>query len=135
MEKRFEEVEHTADIALHVWGRDLSELFANAAYGMASQLTDIEDVVLTDEQEIGLEAKDTEILLVDWLSELLYRGERKHHVYVDFEMQKVTEKELQAIARGGPVKAYHRGIKAVTFSELEVVQTENGYETTVVFDV
>ena len=36
----FEAIEHTADIAIHVRGRDLAELFANAAYGMACQLAD-----------------------------------------------------------------------------------------------
>jgi SHS2 domain-containing protein len=28
MNGRFEEVEHTADIAIRVWGQDLAELFA-----------------------------------------------------------------------------------------------------------
>ncbi len=135
MIKCFEEIEHTADIALRVWGKDLAELFANAAYGMASQLTDVEEISPTDEAEIALEAEDVEILFVEWLSELLYLGERRSHVYVQFEMQEVTEKELRAIARGGKVETYHTNIKAVTFNELEIVQTEKGYETTVVFDV
>ncbi|MFO7916764.1 MAG: archease [Anaerolineae bacterium] len=135
MTKRFEEIEHTADIALRVWGKDLAELFANAAYGMASQLTDVEEVSPTHEEEIALEAEDTEILLVEWLSELLYLGERANRVHVEFDMQKVTEKELRAVARAGTVERYHTNIKAVTFNELEIVQTEKGYKTTVVFDV
>lgn len=135
MEKRFKEVEHTADLALCVWGEDLAELFTNAAYGMASQLTDVEDVFPTDEEQIQLEADDAEILLVEWLSELLYLGERENRVYVAFDMQKVTDQELEAVARGGAVETYHTNIKAVTFSELEIVETDEGYETTIVFDV
>ena len=42
--KRFEEVPHTADLAIRVWGRDMAELFVNAAYGMACQLGDPESV-------------------------------------------------------------------------------------------
>ena len=34
----FEEIKHTADIAIRVWGRDLTELFANGAYDLACQL-------------------------------------------------------------------------------------------------
>jgi SHS2 domain-containing protein len=32
---RFEEIEHTADVALRVHGKDLKELLKNAAFGMA----------------------------------------------------------------------------------------------------
>lgn len=132
---RFEEVEHTADIAIRVWGADLAELFANAAYGMASQLADIEDVDLTTRETIDLQAQDVEMLLVDWLSELLYLGEREDVVFVDFELSKVTPHRLQALARGGPIDERYVHIKAVTFSQLDIVKTDQGYETIVVFDV
>ena len=65
MEKGFEEVEHTADIAIRVWGSDLAELFTNAAYGMACQLANAEVVVAETEREIQIEAEDLELLLVE----------------------------------------------------------------------
>jgi SHS2 domain-containing protein len=34
MTKTFEEIEHTADLAIRAYGQDMRELFANAAYGM-----------------------------------------------------------------------------------------------------
>ena len=132
---RFEEVEHTADIAIRVWGADLAELFANAAYGMASQLADIEDLDLTTKEAIDLQAQDVEMLLVDWLSELLYLAEREDVVFVDFELSEVTPHRLQALARGGPIDERYVHIKAVTFSQLDIVKTDQGYETIVVFDV
>jgi SHS2 domain-containing protein len=135
MNKRFEEVEHTADIAIRVWGRDLGQLFANAAYGMACQLADPDRVQPRDEYRIELEADDTEWLLVNWLSELLYLGERDTYTFTDFDMLEVTPTRLQAIARGGPVEEYEGHIKAVTFSELEIIESDEGYETTIVFDV
>ena len=134
-EYRFEEVEHTADVAIRVRGRDLAELLANAAYGMACQLADPETIALTVERRVVLDAYDAETLLVAWLGELLYLGERDGCVFVAFEMERVTETHLEAVARGGPVREYRGHIKAVTFNELEIVPTEEGYETTVVFDV
>lgn len=135
MDKRFEEIEHTADVAIRVWGRDLAELFANAAYGMAYQLTDPDGVSLTVESSIDLEAYDVEALLVAWLGELLYLGERDECVFVDFDMIEVTPIRLGAIVQGGAAGEHRSHIKAVTFSELRIQRTEVGYETTIVFDV
>lgn len=134
-ERSFEEIEHTADIAIRVWGQDLAKLFANAAYGMASQLTDASDVPVTTEKAIALDADDVEILLVEWLSELLYLGETENLVFVTFDFSTVTLQRLRAVVGGGPLVERHAHIKAVTFSELDVRRTEDGYETVIVFDV
>lgn len=140
MNGRFEEVEHTADIAIRVWGQDLAGLFANAAYGMACQMADPDAVDLADqnpnaEHLVELEAYDVETLLVTWLGELLYLGERDGCVFTDFDVLEITPTRLRATARGGPVEEHRRHIKAVTFSELEIVHTDAGYETIIVFDV
>jgi len=135
MNGHFEEVEHTADIAIRVWGRDLAELFANAAYGLACQMADLAEVDRTVEQSIELGAYDAETLLVAWLGELLYLGERDGCVFTDFDMLEVVPTRLRSVARGGAVHEYWRHIKAVTFSDLEIVLTDEGYETTIVFDV
>jgi len=135
MDRCFEEVEHTADVAIRVWGGDLAELFANAAYGMACQLADPDDVPLTVERSVELEAYDVETLLVAWLGELLYLGERDECVFAVFDVLKIVPTRLRAVAQGGAVREYRGHIKAVTFNELEIRHTEAGYETTIVFDV
>jgi SHS2 domain-containing protein len=135
MEARFEEVEHTADIAIRVRGRDLAELFANAAFGLACQLADPAGVGRTVAQAVELEAHDAETLLVTWLGELLYLAEREDGVFTDFDMLEVTPTRLRAIARGGAVQEHRHHVKAVTFSNLEILHTDGGYETTIVFDV
>jgi SHS2 domain-containing protein len=135
MSNRFEEIEHTADIAIRVRGHDLAELFANAAYGMACQMADVDAVGRTVEHLVELAAYDAETLLVTWLGELLYLGERDGCVFTDFDLLKVTPTRLRAIARGGPAREIQRHIKAVTFSDLEIVRTGTGYEATIVFDV
>jgi SHS2 domain-containing protein len=135
MNQRFEEIEHTADIALRVRGPDLPALFANAARGMACQLAEPCDAPPTTEREIELDAYDAETLLVAWLGELLYLGERDDCVFTEFEMLEVTPHRLRAAVRGGPVAQHRRHIKAVTFSDLDITCTEDGLETTVVFDV
>jgi SHS2 domain-containing protein len=135
VDRGFEEVEHTADIAIRVWGRDLAELFVNAACGMACQLADVGDVKPTIERLVALEAYDVETLLVAWLGELLYLGERDESVFAEFDVREIAPTRLRAVVRGGAVKEYRRHIKAVTFGGLEIRPTSRGYETTIVFDV
>ena len=51
--RRYEEIEHTADLAIKAYGRDMKELFANAAYGMFSAMgIDLEAVRPTLRREM-----------------------------------------------------------------------------------
>ncbi len=132
---RWQEIEHTADLALHVWGGDLPDLFATAARGMFSLLVDLAAVPATQTLPVTLAAPDVETLLVDWLNELLYWGEREQlAAYVEFEFAVLTPATLQATVRGGAVSEYFSYIKAATFHNLEVRVTPEGYETEIVFD-
>jgi SHS2 domain-containing protein len=131
---RFEEVEHVADAALRVYGSDWSELLSNAALGMFSLIARWEDTPPCKEQSLSLRSVDAESLLVDWLSELLYLHEMQSLVYVDFHILHATVDTLEAIARGTDRWVPQTAIKAVTFNDLEVLRTADGYVTTIVFD-
>jgi len=132
----FEEVEHTADWALRVRGRDLAELLVNAARGMSHLLVPDLDAVPTDvERRIELNDLDAESLLVEWLSELAYWAEAESLVFREFQMLQATADHLEAVVRGGYAPNLQKHIKAVTYHNLEIIQTESGLETTVVFDV
>jgi SHS2 domain-containing protein len=134
--RRFEEVEHTADRALRIWGRDLAELLVNAALGMNSLMlaadADSEPAVAT---HISLEAIDAENLLVAWLSELAFYAETESLVFTHFEFSRISPIGLSAVARGNRVGVLERHVKAVTFHNLEIRSASDGLSTTVVFDV
>jgi SHS2 domain-containing protein len=132
----FEEVEHTADWALRVRGRDLRELLVNAARGMSRLLVSDLDAVPTDvERRFELDALDAEGLLVEWLSELAYWAEAEMLVFREFEIGGVAPDHLEALVRGGYASNLHKHIKAVTYHDLEIIKTKDGLEATVVFDV
>lgn len=133
--RRYEEVEHTADAAIRAFGRDLPELFANAAYGMFDLLADTEKLHPTMEREVSLEASDLEALLVDWLGELLYLREAHGEVYKEFEISTLSPTELRAVAKGGKRFVPRMDIKAVTYHDLKIEKTKEGYVVTIVFDV
>jgi SHS2 domain-containing protein len=134
MSRRFQEIEHTADLAIRVYGRDMRELFANAARGMFALMAEPSEEP-TREREVALEAIDHEGLLVDWLNELIYLHEVEEETYSQFTIETLTATELKARVVGGPTKSKARAIKAATFHDLKIVETESGYQATIVFDV
>jgi len=134
--KPFEVVEHTADWALRVYGRDFSDLLVNAALGMGYLMVDsLEAVSLEVERTLALNAFDAETLLVDWLSELAYWAEDEQLVFREFELSGVTANHLSAVVRGGKAAELQKHIKAVTYHDLEIVETDGGLTATIVFDV
>ncbi len=130
-----EEVEHTADWSIRVRGGDLEELFRNAALGMAMLMSDVETIEPDVKRQVALEEYDTETLLVSWLTELLWFNEETDAVFVRFEFQELTPQRLEATAWGGPADNQWKHIKAVTFHDLNIIQTQTGHEVTLIFDV
>jgi SHS2 domain-containing protein len=125
----FEEIEHTADRALKINGRNLEELFVNAAHGLNSLMGADRDLNATPlTKSIELDAMDAESLLVEWLSELAYWAEAEMLVFSKFDLQDVS-------IYGSRVTQLENHIKAVTYHNLEIVKTETGLAATVVFDV
>jgi len=132
----FEEIEHTADLSLRVRGQDMAQLYASAAQGMFHLMQCERRVPGSPVSvDVALEAGDEVSLLVDWLAELLYRAERDDCCYHSFTIHSLTGTSLQATARGWSPCVTRRGIKAVTYSGLEIVRLDGGYQATITFDV
>lgn len=128
-------VEHTADWALHVTGRDLPELFRRAAEGMARLLAGAAPIAPDVTRAIKLDAYDAEGLLVDWLGELAYWAERDGLVFPHVELSQVTATHLEGVVYGGQPPEMQKHIKAVTYHDLAIRPTDDGLEVTIVFDV
>jgi SHS2 domain-containing protein len=133
---RFEEVEHTADRALRVYGRDLPDLFGNAAAGMNSLMrAGGAGAAGSVVKRIELEAADAESLLVAWLSELAFWAETESLIFDRIDFIELSPARLRAVVRGAPVQALDKHVKAVTFHNLAIGRHPGGLVVTVVFDV
>lgn len=133
----FEEVSHTADLEIRVQAKDLESLFTAAANGMfyLCGIEDFEKGISSVTQSISLEAMDYEGLLILFLEELLYRLTED---YMFYEIGKITidsEYSLKAKLTGTQIKSYQRDIKAVTYHNLNIQRTEDGYVVNIVFDI
>jgi SHS2 domain-containing protein len=132
----FTEIEHTADWALRLRGRDWPDLLRNAARGLSHLLAAEAPRNSTAlEQRVIIEAGDRETLLVDWLAELAYWAEMERVVFYHFDLLQATPTYLEAVVRGNRVPDLDKHVKAVTYHNLVILETDNGLEATVVFDV
>ena len=130
----YEELEHTADIALRVWGEDFFTLLRQSADGMYDLMgVDVELTVLK-KIKFKIEDNSQEIQLVDFLNEVLYLVEDEHARYDLFVFNKVEE-GIIVQASGYGVKSLQQNIKAVTFHNLVIEETDSGLEVSITFDV
>jgi len=130
------EVEHTADLALELWGPDEPAMLQAGARAVVGLLTDGAEVSASDTRTVELEAIDAEDRLVRWLSEVLYWASVEGFLVARAELQ-VTPQGLvgRAFGQEGAAALLETEIKAVTYHDLRVLRSEDRTHALVVLDV
>jgi SHS2 domain-containing protein len=135
-EPRFEEVDHTADRALRIFGATWQDLLVNAAHGLNSLLAgELPSGPRRVERSVDLETVDAESLLVAWLGELAYWAEADSQLFDRFIFHDLSSTRLRSTARGLVLARLERHVKAVTFHNLSIARDARGLSATVVFDL
>ena len=130
--------EHTADVAVEATAPDRSGVFAAVADGLAAAHCD--DIPAGGERfSFSVDAEGPEALLFDYLDELVYLRDVREVLPVDNEarIEGVDgEWRIEASARGVPFSDLDaREIKAVTYSQMRLEPTDEGWYAYVVLDV
>ncbi|HZP00747.1 MAG TPA: archease [Terriglobia bacterium] len=136
---RFRWLAHTADIGFEAFGRTREEVFANSALALADLVIEPDDVQPQEEITIQVEGRDAESLLVNWLSEILYLHDSEKWLLREFEILKLNDRSLLAKARGEKFdRARHRiklMVKAITYHQLKLEKTPEGWRAQVYVDI
>lgn len=135
----FELRDHTADIALYVWGDSPASLFRAAAEGLYATIGELRGSKQTRQVTLTLAAGDAESLLHDFLAELHYRFETHGELLSDFTFETLEATRLQSLATAARVdpaaSVFDREVKAVTYHDLAVVRVAERLEVTIVLDI
>lgn len=138
MGKDFEILNHTADVGIIAYGADMKQAFANAARGLFSLITDLEDVEEVLHRDAELTAADEESLLVEWLNELIYQFDTEGILLKRFDIIQLDSTRLKARGYGEKVdKSRHKlktEVKAATYHMLKVDRGK-GCKVQVLFDI
>jgi SHS2 domain-containing protein len=135
---RYELVEHTADVAVRVRGRDLAELAQNLAWTVCDLLADASRVGSATQEAIELSAADRESLLVKLANEIIYLRDARGLLLPTLQLDETSPTRLRGRLAGEPADERHdlrAGLKAATWHELSVTDTADGLELFMVFDV
>ena len=133
----------TADIAFEATGRDLPELFRDAADATTNVMIDnIEAIQPRVTRQIELWNKELDMLLFDLLQELIFFKDAKRLLLRISKVQIDKRDELyfvKATAAGEPLDAHRHDqradVKAVTLHDFSVEQTEDGWKAKVLLDI
>jgi SHS2 domain-containing protein len=135
----FELLEHPADIGFRAFGASIEELFANCARALVFIILDASNIHSAQRVPFSADGSDYESLLVNWLNEVLYHVDGKRVVFGQFDISRLTETCIECIATGEPRDPSKHPprlvVKAVTYHQLKVQQTENGWIAEVYVDV
>ncbi|MGD8567064.1 MAG: archease [Gammaproteobacteria bacterium] len=121
----WEHFEHEADIGVRGFGATMAEAFEQAALAMSGTITEISKIEPEKCLDVSCEAPDREVLLVDWLNELVYHMARQNMLFATFDVSidghcltaKVCGESADAVKHQPAVE-----VKGATFTELKVYQ-------------
>ncbi|MFX1344215.1 MAG: archease [Promethearchaeota archaeon] len=140
----FEFKEHTADVSVKSWGKNLEEAFSQTALSLMATITPnlrkISPIIMKD---IEIESEDKYALCIDFLSEFLYIFDVEALVFSDISVKSIEnikdKYKLKALVKGEKFdKEKHEigaEVKGITYSFIEISEKKNKVEIDIVFDI
>jgi len=137
-EPLFREFEHTGDTGIELTASSRMELFRRAAIALASLLVEVKRVAPSEKREVVVSAETDADLMHDLLTELLNLFIIETFIWRDASVEE-HEGSLKVTVSGECFDAarheFRGEIKAVTYHQLAVEETAEGWRARVIFDI
>lgn len=144
--KDFEQMAHTADLQIRVYGTTLSELFLHAMQGMFQSIKPYAHgciqkndrlvcANLNKEHTFEERASDSVSLLVNFLSTVLYLSDVHNEAYLDAHIHELSDTYIKVTVYGVVVTGFDTEIKAVTYHDLSIEYVHDMWQADIIFDV
>lgn len=135
----YETLDHTADLAIRILGRNMAELFRNAALAIKDLLGVPESGKNEKPVEILVQGMDLPDLMINWLKEILYLYHDESMAVWDITIREIKgDREMAATISALPFPdqgiLMNTEIKAVTYHGIKVENRDGKWVCEVVFD-
>ncbi|HLC54417.1 MAG TPA: archease [Candidatus Nanoarchaeia archaeon] len=136
MKAGFEFIEHTADIKLRMYGERAEHLFVEAVHAFCAYVAKGKRIQKKERKEFSVEGVDMQDLMYSFLDEIIYLLDAEDFIAVDAAVI-LKDNRIQAIVYGDKASSYNgmSHVKAATYADMYIRQTDKGWEAQVVLDV
>ena len=136
--QHFRELDWSGDVAVDAWGTTRAAMIENATRGLFALMT-WHPPAPELERGIEADAEDESGLVVAWLCEVIRLAATHGEVYGDVRVEQADREHARGVLRGAPVDHARQqlrcDVKAATYHDLLVEETESGFHCRVVFDL
>jgi SHS2 domain-containing protein len=132
-------IDHTADLGIIVKGVDEKDVFIRAAYAMTDLMVEGDISKKTVIKDVSLQGEDFPDLMVRWLGEILYLFNGEKLLLHSIEIKSISPIMLRSTLTLSSFEPEHhqvkREIKAVTYHQIAVDKTKDGWQARIIFDI
>lgn len=127
----------TSDVLYEAHGKNLKELFENAALALLSVVCQIDKVKPEKAEEFEMKGEDLESTMFSWLQGIIAVVDTEGMFFSKVEVEEVDENHVRAKLWGEPTKPElgETVVKAVTYYKYKLEKTKEGYKVTVSLDI
>lgn len=127
----------TSDVMFQAYGKDLKELFQNAAEALFSLICKIKQVKPKEVEEFEIKADKLDDLMINWLQALIAIVDTEQKFFSKFEIEEINKNHLKAKLYGESIKPQlgETVVKAVTMYKYKLEKTDKGYKVRVSLDI
>ena len=139
---KYEYLEHTADVKFLAYGATLEEAFTAAAYAYQDTVSDHTKIKPNITKTIEVQSEDEKSLLYDFIEELIVLLDTDSFLINEVKEIKIIKEDnkhqLTATLVGDDKYQDYEistHVKAMTYQEMKVEKTEEGFMLQVVLDI
>ena len=139
MQSHYTLLDHTADLRIRISGTDPADLFKNAGLALFDLITMPDRLEPKEVIEVAVTGDDPADLMVNYLRELLYLWTGNEKLVKLIDIVDISDTTVSARVSTDRYQPEHHEIlheiKAVTYHQIDVSRTADGWQAMVVFDV
>ncbi|MBW2966784.1 archease [Candidatus Woesearchaeota archaeon] len=122
-----------SDSVFEAYGKNLKELFENAAIALSSFICKIDKVKPKEAEEFLMKGDNLESTLSNWLSGLITIIIAEKKFFSKFEVEEVDENHVKVKIWGEPIKpeVLKNTVTSIDYSKYKIEKTKEGYKAIV----
>lgn len=130
-----------ADVEFEATGKTLEELFVSCAEALENTMADLKSISAKTKKEIKLKSASADLLLYDFLSELVYLKDVEQLLFGKVSVKIKQNKNYELIAElwGEKINSTkHKledDVKAVSMHNYKIEKTKSGFKTQILLDI